>query len=172
MLWARFFERELLEKPEQTIMGSMLGRGRLQENSGGCLVRSAEIPSPRQISTDKTNDCVMNYERGALVRGSDPPYGQRVHTMAGDMWRALTRRMTKKQLAAGVHQTDDKMSPSVSNGKKQASLQVWEDTVGRRRQALASETMGSPDIFEAVIYTRRSCPSPSGLVVGSSLCRD
>ena len=29
------------------------------------LIRSGEIPSPRQISIDKTNDYVMNSERGA-----------------------------------------------------------------------------------------------------------
>ena len=96
----------------------MLGQDRLQKNSGGCLVRSGEIPSPRQTWIDKTDDCVMNSERGALVRGSDPPWGHRVHTMAGDMWRALARGMINKQLAAGVHKTDDKISRSVSNGKK------------------------------------------------------
>ena len=37
------------------------------------LIRSGEIPSPRQTSIDKTNGCAMNSERGALVRGSDPP---------------------------------------------------------------------------------------------------
>ena len=30
----------------------------------------------------------MNSERGALVRGSNPPWGHRVHTMAGDMYVA------------------------------------------------------------------------------------
>ena len=50
-----------------------LGRDRLRKNKGGNLVRSGEIPSSRQTSIDKTNNCVMNSERGALVRGSDPP---------------------------------------------------------------------------------------------------
>ena len=45
--------------PKKTIMGPMLGQDRLQKSSGGCLVRSGEIPSPRQTSIDKTNDCVM-----------------------------------------------------------------------------------------------------------------
>ena len=43
----------------------------------------------------------------------------------------------KIRLAAGVHNTDDKISRSVSNGKKQFFFQVWQKTVGRRRQALA-----------------------------------
>ena len=32
-------------------------------------------------------------ERGALVRGSDPPSGHSVHTTAGDTWRAPARRL-------------------------------------------------------------------------------
>ena len=102
------------------------------------MVRSGEIPSPRQTSIDKTNDCVMNSERNALVRGSDPPKGHRVHTMSGDTWRALARRSKEKQAAADVHKTNDKNSRSVSNDKEYFFFQVWEDTVGRRRQALAS----------------------------------
>ena len=45
------------------------------------LIRSGEIPSPRQTSIDKTNDCAMETDRGALVRGSDPPSGHSVHKM-------------------------------------------------------------------------------------------
>ena len=55
----------------------MSGQDRLEKNSAKCLIRSGEIPSPRQKSIDKTNDCVMDYERGALVTGSDPPGGGR-----------------------------------------------------------------------------------------------
>ena len=40
------------------------------------FVRSGEIPSPRQTWIDKTNDCVMKSERGALVSSSDRPSGQ------------------------------------------------------------------------------------------------
>ena len=64
---------ERWETPKETILGPMLGQDRLQKNSGGCLVRSGEIPSPPQTSIDRTNDCVMNSERSALVAGSDPP---------------------------------------------------------------------------------------------------
>jgi len=115
----------------------MLGQDRPEKNSGRSLVRSGEIPSPRQTSIDKTNDCVMNSGRSALVRGSGPPLAHRLHTMASDVRRALARRTIKKQIAAGVYKTEDKISRSVSNGKKQAFFQVWEDTAGRRRQALA-----------------------------------
>ena len=41
------------------------------------FARSGEIPSPGQTSIAKTNDCAMKSERGAPVRGSDPPSGQR-----------------------------------------------------------------------------------------------
>ena len=35
----------------------------------------------------------MKSERGALVRGSDPPSGHSVHKTAGDTWRAPARRL-------------------------------------------------------------------------------
>ena len=57
------------------------------------LVRSGEIPSPPQTSIDKPNDCAMKSERGALVRGSDPPSGYSVHKTTGDRWRAPARRL-------------------------------------------------------------------------------
>ena len=64
--------------------------------------RSGEIPSPRQTSIDKTNDCALKSERGALVRGFDPPYGRRVHKTAGDKWRAPARRRIETHLGAAV----------------------------------------------------------------------
>ena len=57
------------------------------------LIRSDEIPSPRQTSIDKTNDCAMKSERGALVRGSDPPSGHSVYKTTGDKWRAPATRL-------------------------------------------------------------------------------
>ena len=65
-------------------------------------VRSGEIPSPGQTPIDKTTDCAMKSERGALVRGSDPPSDHTVHKTTGDMWRAPARRLIRKHLAAGV----------------------------------------------------------------------
>ena len=82
VLRTRFLWARLVKQMSQTFgqarkkqnLGPVLGQHRLEKNSGGCLVRSGEIPSPRQTSIDKTNDCIMNYEQSALVRGSDPPY--------------------------------------------------------------------------------------------------
>ena len=54
-------------------LGAKIG---MRKTQAKCLVRSGEIPSPRQTSIDKTNDCAMKSERGALVRGSGPPSGQ------------------------------------------------------------------------------------------------
>ena len=62
---------KLLENPEKTILGPMLGQHWLQNNSGRRMF--SPKPSPRQTSIDKTNDCVMNSEQSALVRGPDPP---------------------------------------------------------------------------------------------------
>ena len=81
-------------------------------------VRSGGIPSPRQKSIDKTNDCAMKSERGALVRGSDPPSGYSVHKTTGDRWRAPARRLMQTHLGAAVQKTGDKNSRSLSDGKK------------------------------------------------------
>ena len=61
------------KSPKKTILGPMLGQYWLEKSSGRFWVRSGEIPSPWQTSIDKTNDCVMNSEQSAPVRGSDPP---------------------------------------------------------------------------------------------------
>ena len=66
------------------------------------FVRSGEIPSPRQTSIDETNDCAMESERGALVRGSDPPSSHSVHNTNGDRWRAPARRLIQTHLGAAV----------------------------------------------------------------------
>ena len=144
----------------------MLGQHRLEKNSGGCLDQSGEIPRPRQTSTDKTNDCIMNSERGALVRVPDPPQGHRVHTMAGDMRQALTRLMIQTQSGAEVQKADVIFFRSVSKARILVFNFGRNKSVGRRRQALAPKTLNTPDIFKAVINTRRSCPTPSGLAVG------
>ena len=75
-------------------------RGRKFVNPPQTLVGD---PGPRQTSIGKNSDCVMKSEQGVLVRGSDPPQGHRVHTKAGDMWRAPARRLREKPLAAGVY---------------------------------------------------------------------
>ena len=68
----------------------ILGQNQPEKNSAKCFIRSGDIPSPRQTPMDKTNDCVMNSERGALVRGSDPLSEHIVH---GDTWRAPARSL-------------------------------------------------------------------------------
>ena len=82
------------------------------------LIRSGEIPSPRQTSIDKTNDCAMKSERGAFVRGSNPPSGHSVHKTAGDTWRAPARRLIPKHLGAAVLKNRRQNSRPFSDGKK------------------------------------------------------
>ena len=72
-------------------------------------VRSGEIPSPGQTFSDKTNDCAMKSDRGAPVRGSDPPSGHSVHKTTGDRWRAPSRRLIQTHLGAAVYKTGDKI---------------------------------------------------------------
>ena len=52
--------------------------------------------------------------------------------------------------------------------KNRPFFQVWEKSFGRRGQLLAPWTTDPPDIFEAVIYIHRPCPTRSGLAVGCS----
>ena len=82
------------------------------------FVRSGEIPSPGQTSSDKTNDCAMKSKRGAPVRGSDSPSGHSIHNTTGDRWRAPARRLIQTHLGAAVYKTGDKIhdpSPMAKN---------------------------------------------------------
>ena len=90
------------KKLKKIIHGQMLGEDRPEKNSAKCVIRSGEIPSPRQTSVDKSNVCVMKSERGALVRGSDPPSGHSVHTTTGVMWRAPARCLIQNIWPLGV----------------------------------------------------------------------
>ena len=74
---------KLLKKPEKKIPRPILGQDQPEKNSAKCLFE-AGIPSSGQTSIDQTNDCAMKSERGALVRGSDPPSGHIVHKTTGD----------------------------------------------------------------------------------------
>ena len=71
--------RTLKKKRKKAVAGRVLGQHRPEKNSAKRLIGSGEVSSPRQTSIVKTSDCVMKYEQGALVRGSDPPKGHRVH---------------------------------------------------------------------------------------------
>ena len=84
----------LSRKPgKKTIPGPILGQDGPEKKLSHMFVRSREIPSPGQTSIDKTNDCAMKSERGAPVRGSDPPSGHSVYKTTGDRWRAPARRL-------------------------------------------------------------------------------
>ena len=109
---------ELFFKNENNNSWPDVGQDRPEQNSPEYLIRSGEILSPRKTSIDKNNDCVVKPERGALVRGSDPPSGHSVHSTARDKWRAPARRLMQKHLATGVLKTDDKNSRSLSDGHK------------------------------------------------------
>ena len=79
-----------------------LGPRSAREKLSKMLVRSGEIPSPGQTSIGKTNNCAMKSERGALVRGSDPPSGHSVDKTTGDRWRGPARRLIQTHLGADV----------------------------------------------------------------------
>ena len=89
-----------IKKTKKNIPGQMLRQDRPEKNSAKCLIRRSEIASPRQTtSIDKT---AVVSERGALVRGSDPPSGRSVHKTAGDTMRARARRLIQKLSSTGV----------------------------------------------------------------------
>ena len=113
---------KLFKNPEKNHSWADLGPRSAWEKLSQMLiyvfVRSGEIPSPGQTSSDKNNDCAMKSERGAPVRGSDPPSGHSVHKTTDDRWRAPARRLIPTYLGAGVQKTGDKNSRSLSAGKK------------------------------------------------------
>ena len=92
---------ETLKKKRKQFLGRSWTKIGLRELSQ-MLVRSDEIPSPRQTSMDETNDCAMKSKRGALVRGSDSPSGHSAHKTTGDRWRAPARRLIQTRLGAAV----------------------------------------------------------------------
>ena len=83
----------LKKKRKKSFLGRCWAKIGLRKAQPSVWFQSREIPSPRQTSIDKTNDCVTKSERGALVRGSDPPSGHSVHNTAGGVWRAPARRL-------------------------------------------------------------------------------
>ena len=125
---------QTFQKPRKLIPGPILGQDRPEKTQAKSFVRSGEIPSPGQKSIDKTNDCAMKSERGALLRGSDPPSGHSVHKMAADTWRAPARRLIQTLLCR-KHATKH-LDPSPM-AKNTHFFQVWEKSVGRRGKLLA-----------------------------------
>ena len=74
------------------------------------FVRSGEIPSPGQTSSNKSIDCALKSERGAHVRGADPPSGHSVHNTVGDTWRVLARRLIQTFGRCSVEHRRQKIS--------------------------------------------------------------
>ena len=85
---------------------------------------------------DNNDDCVMESERGALGRGSDPPQSHSDHTTGRSHMAGAGQASEKKHLAAGVKKTDDIKSLSLSDSKNSFSG-LWGKSVGRRGQPLA-----------------------------------
>ena len=76
------------------------------------LGRRGEIPSPRRTLIDITKDSAMKCERGALVRGSDPPSTHSVHKTTGDRRRAPARGLIQTDVGDAVQETGDNFPPS------------------------------------------------------------
>ena len=75
----RNFVFKIIKNAEKSNSWADIGPKSAWEKLSQMLIRSGEIPSPRQTSIDKNNDYAMKSEWGALVRGSDPPSGHSVH---------------------------------------------------------------------------------------------
>ena len=78
----------------------------------------------------------MKYERGALVRGSDPPSGHSVHKRPVIRGGRLPG-VPYKHLGAAVYKTGDKNLGPSPMAKKKTLFQVWEKSIGRCGQLLA-----------------------------------
>ena len=105
--------------PKKKNPGPILGQDRPEKNSAKCLLEAARFQvlgrhrwtkpttppwnlNSGQTSMDKTNDCAVKSERGALVRGSDLPSGHSVDKTTGDRWRAPARRLIQTYLGAAL----------------------------------------------------------------------
>ena len=96
-----FLGQKLFKNPEKKNPGRVLGQDRPEKTQPN-VHSNGEIPSPRQTSIDKTNNCAMKSEWGALVRGSDPPSGHSVNKTTGDTGRAPARGLIQTHLGAAV----------------------------------------------------------------------
>ena len=94
---------KLFKNPSKNNSRADLGPRSAWKKLSQRLTRSGEIPSPGQTSIHKTNDCAMKSERGAPVRGSDPPSGHSVHKTTGDRWWAPAWRLIQTHLGAAVY---------------------------------------------------------------------
>lgn len=93
---------KIWKKPEKISLGQCIVSKKDSLVAGS---KRREIPSPRQPSTDKTENCVVNSERGACS-GLQPTL-RSLSQDSRDVWRPLARRMTIKQehLTADVPKT-------------------------------------------------------------------
>ena len=101
-----------------------MGQDRPEKNSANFSIRRGDIAGLRQTSIDKNNDSVMKSERGAPVRGSDPPSGHSVHNTAGDTWRAPTRRLIQNIRPLLFRKQTTKII-NLSDGKKYTSKYIF-----------------------------------------------
>ena len=80
----------------------MISRGDLgQHRPEISWIRRGVISCSPHTSFHEINDSVVNYERGKLVRGSDPPLVYNAHSTAGDLWRAPIRLLLKTNFGGG-----------------------------------------------------------------------
>ena len=118
-LLAQIFEKKvpnMKKKTEKINPGQMLGQDRPEKNSAKCSFEAARL---RALDIHRsTQTRLMKSERGALVRGSDPPSGHSVHKTAGDTWRAPARRLNTNTFGRGCAETGDKKSRSLSDCRK------------------------------------------------------
>ena len=130
---------KLFENPPKKNSLADLGPRSAREKHSQMFARSGEMPSPGQTSIDKTNDCAMKPERGALVGGSDPPSGHSVHKTTGDRRRTSARRPIQTQLLRRCCVENGRPKFSIPRRWPKMGLffQVWEKSVGRRGQLLA-----------------------------------
>ena len=124
--------KKKLKKKNKKHPWRIFGQDRLEKNSGKCLIRSGEIPGPRQTSVDKNNGSVMKSGRGALVSGSDSPSGHSAHSTAGDMGRARGQASDTKFFDRWCVENRRHKISIPPRWQKYIFLQVCEKSVGRR----------------------------------------
>ena len=69
-------------------------------------------------SFDDINNSVVKFERGELVRGSDPPLAYKVHTTAGSLRPGPTMILFEDTFGDCCVENKDKHSPSSPKRRK------------------------------------------------------
>ena len=113
----------------------------------------------------------MKSERGALVRGSDPPSGHSVHKTTGDRWWVPARCLIQTHLGAAVYQQATKVLDVSLIAKNSLFSSLGEE---RRTRRATSRPLhhGSTWYLRGLYLYSMALPDTNRVDRGFPWCRD